>query len=153
MANVKFKSIYTSKISTRSYHIGNFYSIFLALASGTSVAAWAIWSKYPYVWATIVAVSQVLHIIKPHILFIKNDKKFIEQSLLFESLYLEYEELWYENRKENIDSGKIEHKFYELRKKEHDISTKFKDIVCPKFKGLIKLSDTETNRFLQTNYK
>ena len=153
LANIKFKSIYTSKVSTRSYYIGNYYSIFLALASGTSVATWAIWSVYPYVWATIVAISQVLHIVKPHILYIKNDKKFIEQSLLFESLYLDYEKLWYENRKESSNPEEIENRFYELRQKEHEINARFKDVVCPKLKSLINLSDIETNNFLQTNYK
>lgn len=153
LANIKFKCIYTAKVSTRSYHLGNFYSIFLALATASSVATWAIWSKFPYIWAAIVAISQVLHVVKPHIPYIKNDKEFIEQSLLFESLYLEYEKLWYENIKLSANADEIEKKFYELRQKEHEINIRFKHVVCPNFKGLIKQSDIETNNFLITNYK
>ena len=74
LANIKFKCIYTGKVSKRSYHIGNVYSIFLALASATSVTTWAIWDKFPLVWASIVAFSQILHIIKPHIPFVKNNR-------------------------------------------------------------------------------
>jgi len=153
LANIKFKCIYTAKVSKRSYHLGNFYSIFLALASASSVATWAIWAKYPYIWAIIVAISQGLHVAKPHIPYIKNDKEFIEQSLLFEALYLEYEKLWYENLKENAKPDEIEIIFYKLRQKEHEINTRFKHVVCPNFKKLIQISDVETNTFLKTNFK
>ena len=153
LANIKFKCIYTSKVSTRSYHLGNFYSIFLAITSATSVATWAIWQIYPFVWASIVAISQVLHVVKPHIPFIKNDKEFIEQSLLFEALYLDYEKLWFDNFKVSRDNDEIEKQFYDLRRQEHDINTRFKHVVCPNFKNLIKSSDIETNNFLNSNYK
>ncbi len=152
LANIKFKCIYTAKVSKRSYHAGNMYSIFLALASATSVATWAIWNKFPVVWASIVAISQVLHIAKPYIPFVKNDKEFIEQSLLFESLYLSYEKLWFDNRKEDVDENQIEERFYNLRQKEHDINTRFKHVVCPNFKRLIKSSDEEADKYLETNY-
>jgi hypothetical protein len=152
LANIKFKCIYTGKVSKRSYHVGNMYSIFLALTSAASVATWAIWDRFPFVWASIIAFSQVLHIVKPHILFIKNDREFIEQSLLYGALYLSYEKLWYDNRKEEADENQIEARFYNLRKKEHVINTRFKQVVCPIFKRLIKSSDEETNRYLETNF-
>ena len=128
------------------------YSIFLALASGASVATWAIWNNLPLVWASIVGLSQALHIAKPYIPFVKNDKEFIEQSLLFESLYLSYEKLWFDNRKEDVDENQIEERFYNLRQKEHDIKTRFKHVVCPNLKRLIKSSDEEADKYLEINY-
>lgn len=152
LANIKFKNIYTAKVSKCSYQVGNMYSLFLAFASATSVTTWAIWKELPILWASIVGFSQILHIAKPYIPFVKNDKEFIEQSLLFESLYLSYEKLWFDNLKENVDKNQIEEEFYILRQKEHDINTRFKHVVCPNIKRLIKSSDEETDKYLKTNY-
>lgn len=152
LANIKFKAIYTGKVSRCSYNIGNFYSFFLAFASASSVAAWAIWEKLPVVWATIVGISQILIIAKPYIPFVKGDREFADQSLLFDELYLSYEKLWFEYAKHNVDEEQIEKKFYILREKELDINTRFKHVVCPKFKGLIHDADEETNNYLKTNF-
>jgi hypothetical protein len=76
----------------------------------------------------------------------------LEQSLLFELLYLSYEKLWFDNIKENVDKNQIEEEFYILRQKEHDINTRFKHVICPNFKHLIKSSDKETDQYLETNY-
>ena len=53
----------------------------------------------------------------------KNDREFIEQSLLFDSLYLSYEKLWFDTRKVEADENQIEEWFYNLRQKEHEISS------------------------------
>ncbi len=152
LADIKFKSIYLNKVSNRAYHWGNAYSIFLAVASASSVAAWAVWEKYPALWAAIVAISQILHIIKPYMYFIKNDKEFIEMSLLFEGIYLSYEKLWYELQKEDFNSDEAENTFYENRQKELDISKNHKHVVCPNIASLISKADAETNNFLQAHF-
>lgn len=150
LANIKFKAIYTEKVWRRSYHTGNIYSFFLAFASASSVATWAIWEKFPVFWAIIVGISQVLILAKPYIPFTKGEREFSDQSLLFDDLYLSYEKLWYEYKKPNVDEDQIEKKYYILREKELDINTRFKNIVCPKFKSLIHEADNETNTYLQT---
>ncbi|KFO68744.1 hypothetical protein ER57_02005 [Smithella sp. SCADC] len=153
LANIKFKAIYTSKVSRRSYNVGNIYSFFLAVASASSVAAWAIWNKIPIAWAIIVAISQLLIIAKPYIPFVKNDRELADQSLLFDELYLSYEKLWFEYAKQNVNGDQFETELYRLREKEHEINVRFKHVVCPNFKGIIKLADEETNIFLQTHFK
>ena len=152
LANIKFKATYTGKVSRRSYNIGNIYSFFLAFASASSVAAWALWEKIPLVWATIVVISQILVIAKPYLPFVKGDREFADQSLLFDELYLSYEKLWFEYAKHNVGEELIEKKFYILREKELDIHTRFKHIICPKFKKLIHEADKETNTYLQTHF-
>jgi len=111
-----------------------------------------MWDKFPELWASIVVISQILHIAKPYIPFIKNYREFNEMSLLYDSLYLLYEKLWFDYRKTNKDSKQIEKAFYSLRRKEHEISKRFKHIICPIMKGMIKESDNETDIILKTNY-
>ena len=60
--------------------------------------------------------------------------------------------MWFDNIKENVDKNQIEEEFYILRQKEHDINTRFKHVVCPNIKRLIKSSDEETDKYLKTNH-
>ena len=152
LANIKFRSVYTAKVSRRSHNIGNGYSFFLSFASASSVAAWAVWEAAPYFWACIVAVSQVLHIAKPYLPYSKGSRDFIEMSLLYEAIVLEYEKLWYDNRKEARDEELLEKRYNNLRQKEHNVDKRFKHVVCPEFKGLINKADVETNNFLNNNF-
>ena len=152
LANIRFKALYTAQVSRRAYYVGNAYSFFLAFAAASSVSAWAIWEKYPVVWASIVAISQVLHIAKPYVPFIGRDREFMEMSLQFELLYLAYEKLWFDYAKDDHDEDVMEKTFYGCRKKELDISSRFKHIVCPEIKSLMAKSDAETNKYLGDNF-
>ena len=152
LANIKFKAIYTSACSKLSGHIGNTYSFFLALASATSVATWAIWEQYPKLWACIIGVSQVLLIAKPYIPFIKNDKEYLEMSFEFEALYLAYEKLWYEFEYKKRNISKIDHDFYEYREKEIQIERMHKQVHCPELKFLIRKSNDEARKALNLNF-
>lgn len=153
LANIKFKAFYTCHLSRRAYYIGNAYSFFLAFASAASVSTWALWEKYPAIWATIVAVSQVLHVAKPYIPFIKGDRELMEISLQYELLYLNYEKLWFDHQKSNCNKITVENTFYKYRNKELDINTRYKHVICPEITSLIAKADAETNNFLVANFK
>lgn len=54
-----YLEIYQSKDQTKL----RYFSIFLAVTSSSSIAAWAIWQKVSWLWAGIIAASQVLNAI------------------------------------------------------------------------------------------
>jgi hypothetical protein len=103
-------------------------------------------------WASVVGVSQFLHIAKPYVPFIKHEKEYRDMSLLYESLYLAYERLWYDFSKGVVDSEKLEETFFNLRKQEHNLSTRFKHVICPEYKSLILKADEQTNKFIENNF-
>ncbi len=49
----------------KSESIDRFLKIVLAIASSSSIGAWAIWNEYSWVWAGIIAFSQVITEITP----------------------------------------------------------------------------------------
>ena len=112
LSNIKFKALYTYEWSRKATFFGNVYSLFLALTSSGCVAAWAFWQDNPNVWASIVTFAQVLHIAKPYIPLIRNDKSFLEMSFGFEALYLQYEKLFYELDAGRITEEDVEEAFY-----------------------------------------
>jgi hypothetical protein len=39
-------------------------NIFLAVTSSSSICGWAIWNKYSFIWAIIIAASQLINVVK-----------------------------------------------------------------------------------------
>src|SRR3954470_19541033 len=86
LANIRFKGIYCQHCSNFSGTCSTVLSLFLALTSTGSVAAWAIWKDYPNVWGLIIALSQVAQVAKPLIPFIGADKHYMETAFEFDRL-------------------------------------------------------------------
>ena len=152
MANVKFMAIYAYKCSNLSGSVGRIYSFVLAFASASSVATWVIWKQYPVLWALIVGIAQVLHIAKPYIFFIKNETEFLEYYFDFNTLYLEYERLWYDFEDERADEETVRNRFNALREKELQIVRSHKQTHCPKLKWLLDQAQAETDAALKLNF-
>jgi len=152
MANIKFKAVYTGECSRRADLIGRWYSCFLAFASASSVAAWTIWKTIPDLWAGVVGFGQVLHLVKPYLPLIKNDKEFLEMSFAFESLYLEYERFWVAFDDDRIPNEEAEARFYVLREKEVEIEKMHKHVHCPRFQKLIAKADQDAKTALSLNF-
>lgn len=152
LINSKFKALYMCLCSEKADNIGRLYSIALSLGSASSVAAWAVWKEYPYVWAIIVGFAQLLHIIKPYIPFIGNDKEYLEMSFRFEELYIDYNKLWKSYEREEVNDKKAGDKLSELYKKEIEIEKSNKKTPCPNFKRLSKKARTQLDTFLKLHY-
>ncbi len=60
---LKEKRIYVYYLDAEaecSYIVDKAVKIYCALSSSTSIAAWAVWSQYSFVWAALIAVSHVI---------------------------------------------------------------------------------------------
>lgn len=152
MANTKFKAIYTCECSRLADRTGRAYSFFLSFASASSVAAWAVWQQLPGLWAGIIAVSQVLHIAKPYLPFMKHDKDFLEMCFNFDYLYLDYERLWVAYDDDRLTDEDAEKKFYVLRERELKIEQAHKQTQCPRFKRLIAKAEQDAKTALALNF-
>ena len=64
---VNVRSVYLEKLLKHNETTDRYINIFLAIASSTSIAGWALWNKYIYVWTAIIALSQVINAILPYL--------------------------------------------------------------------------------------
>lgn len=152
MANIKFKAIYLDECSRMADKVGRAYSLFLSFASASSVATWVVWEKMPLLWAAIVTIAQMFHLAKPYLLFMKNDKDFLEMSFEFESLYLEYERLWVAYDDGRLQGKEAEDRFYALREKEAGIEKAHKQLHCPRLNRLIIKAELQAKAALALNF-
>lgn len=152
LANLKFKAIYCQKYSSLAGFWGGTFSVFLALTSTGSVAAWAIWNKYPFLWAIIVGLAQVLQLAKPHLPFLGADRDLLERSFEFERLYLDAECLWQDVEAERISDDKAERRLYASKNKVLEIEKEHRRTPCREFAFLIKKAEKETLSLLALDF-
>ena len=60
MVQIKAWIFYLDIYAENSYKWDRRINMYGAIASSSSIAAWAIWKEWSYVWAVIIAISQVL---------------------------------------------------------------------------------------------
>jgi len=87
-----------------------------AIASSAGIAAWVIWKQYAFVWAAIIAASQVAVALKDVFTFAKKHKAASEHALVLAGLFIDVQLEW-----ENIYSGRysdeeIMKRLHQLRK-------------------------------------
>jgi hypothetical protein len=91
-----------------------------AIASSVSIAAWAIWQRYSFVWGCIIAASQIADALKEVFPFTKKHKAASEHAITLDTLFIDAQLEW-----DAIFSGKytneqISTRLHKLRKLQHD---------------------------------
>lgn len=152
LIDTKFKGYCLSFLVDKFQKWDRNINIFLALASSTSIAAWAIWEVNPMIWAAIIALSQVMTVVKPYFPYFKYVKELNTKSSQVDLLNIEFERLWYklEHRKITTDEG-VEI-YFDLRKQMTDVF-KFSDDTIFDVKSNIEQKSNERMKvFLKNNY-
>jgi hypothetical protein len=122
-----------------------------AIASSGSIAAWALWKDYAFVWGAIIAASQVLDALKDVFPFTKKHKaaRHIQSHLAAFSSTL--------NWRENIFSGRysddqIMNRRHKLMKLQHDAErTTFPDGLATK-EPLFAQAQRDAKDYFQATY-
>lgn len=76
--------------------------IFMALASSASIGAWVIWKELSILWAAIIALSQVISAISPHLPFKERLKSYSAILHELEEVFIQAESRW-----PDIASGRL----------------------------------------------
>lgn len=72
-----------------------------AVASSVSIAGWAVWHNLGFVWASVIAASQIADALKDVFPFAKQHKAAGELATILENLFIDAQLEW-----DNIFSGK-----------------------------------------------
>jgi hypothetical protein len=98
--------------------------ILRAIASSGSIAAWAVWQQYAFVWGVIIAASQLADALKDVFPFIRTHKAASEHTVVLNSMFIDAQLEW-----ENIFLGRytdeqISTRRGKLMKLQHDAERK-----------------------------
>lgn len=129
-------------------------SIFLALASSTSIAAWAIWKDQQMIWACIIAVSQIISAVKPFLPYKQRLLAIFDLNDKIQELALECEKGWFDVSEGELTDREIHDKHIELRNKSLAAEKRsLKGITLPRQKNILKSAEIEADVYLRNNYQ
>jgi len=96
-------------------------NVFLAVTSSSSICGWAIWNKFGFIWALIIAGSQLVSAIKQFLPYKTRFKAISGILREFEDLLTYYEMKWFDVAEGNLTNEEINKLQYEMRSKKTKI--------------------------------
>jgi hypothetical protein len=123
-----------------------------AVASSGSIAAWAVWREYAFVWGAIIALAQVVDALKDVFPFSKTHKAASEHSIGLGSIFIDAQLEW-----EGIFSGRytdeqIAGRRHKLMKLQHDAERhNFPNGLATKA-ALFRESEEEAESYFESMY-
>jgi len=126
--------------------------ILKAIASNGGIAAWVVWREYAFLWAAIIAASQLADALKEVFPFTKTHKAASEHTVALNSIFIDAQFEW-----ENIFSGKypdeqISNRRHKLMKLQHDAERKAFPAGLPVKEKLFAAAQSEAKEYFTTMY-
>ena len=88
----------------------------LAISSSSSISAWAIWHQFSWIWALIIAISQVISTIKTFLPYKSRVKSYSSLLIDLEQIFLKAEYKWHDISEGLLTSSEINELRFEIRK-------------------------------------
>lgn len=154
MQNSKFKEFYINLLLETFQKRERTINIFLVIVTSTSISAWAIW-KFDYLqwlWAIIIAVSQIISLIKPYLNYSKYAKELNEKSFLLQTLNVEYEKLWLSYKFEKITNEQAFEKAFDLKNTLTKGLNFSEDIIISENKEIFSKAKEKLAHYLKNNF-
>lgn len=153
MVQLKAWIFYIDEYINISYKWDRRINVFVAITSSSSIAAWAIWNRYSFLWALLIAISQVIVAIKPHLPFSKRIEILSRVSALLQTLFNKADYQWYKTSNGDLSESEINDILFDLKRQyletvEKELST----ISLPEKEALKKIADSKADSFFQNGY-
>lgn len=153
MVQIKASIYYLDIYAEKSYKWDRRINVYGAIASSSSIAAWAIWKEFSYAWAFIIAISQVLTAIKDFLPFgrqLKLLRPFIDDMKI---LYIKMEYDWYKIAEGELTENEINKLIFSYKKEFASIENKnLKEEVLLENSSYMEEADQKTNRYFANNF-
>jgi hypothetical protein len=123
-----------------------------AVASAGGIAAWAVWKQYAYVWACIIAASQVVDALKNVFPFYKRRGAPSRWSRTLNRLFVEAQRDWDAISGGRCTNAQIRRLSHQLRLKKERAEAKYIPHGLAMREDLFEKAQLEANRFFAARY-
>ena len=141
-------SILRHKYQTRDRWI----NIILAISSSSSIATWAVWDDYDFVWGGIIVVSQVINAVKHLFPYKKSSKAINQASQKLDLITIEYELLWNDLQYQNITIQKAFNQHINLKRKVSELLNFSDEIILKASKKEEEKANKSMRNFLNSDF-
>ncbi len=150
MTGYRFTLYYLDEHFFRYTRYDRYITIFLAIASSTAIANWAIWQTFDLLWGVIIGLSQLMTVVNQFLPYKKRVQQIAAMRAKLSALYVEIESLWNKVDNEQLPEEEINTKCYNFIKKWTKIEDDFfKDDCLPEPQILIDRADRKKNDYFE----
>ncbi|NLB36196.1 MAG: hypothetical protein GX824_02680 [Clostridiales bacterium] len=154
LTQYKFALFYLDAHFSRCVNIERFIKILLSLCSSASVASWAIWKEIGFVWAIIIAASQVISVINEFLPYKKRISEIAELKSRLTPIYFEAEKDWLPISSGELSEEEVNERYYKYMKAWTDTYYKFfVDDSLPKKTSCVNYAEREKNKYFELIFK
>ena len=153
MVQLKAWIFYLDLYEEDSYKWDKKINIFSAVASSTSIAAWAIWNQFSYLWSVIIAVSQVLNAIKSFLPYHNRMKAIIPFMEDLKFLYNKIEYNWFKVASGDLTEVEINELLFSFKNEFTNIENKnLKEETLLENEVFKEKADKRTDTYFENNF-
>jgi len=117
LIQLKIQILYLAGYEMESKKVDKTFKVFLAIASSGSIAAWAIWQPLQFIWATIIAASQLLSAIKDLLPYQRRVEKISALGAELGDLFIFAESSWYSVAEGELSDVQIHRLVIEVKRR------------------------------------
>lgn len=149
----KMQCIYLNLYHMKTEGIDRNINVFLAIASSSSIGAWAIWSEYRIVWSCVIAASQVITATKQFLPFQRRLSALGGVSHDLARLVIAIEHDWFDVSEGVLSSAQTQKKLTAYRTQVVDLTHKhFDKHSLPTDGKLLTLAQEQAASYFKANY-
>jgi hypothetical protein len=126
--------------------------IFLVLATASSISAWVIWEKIPFLWSGIIAISQIISLVKPHFPLSDYILELHSKHKIAIDLNYQLEELYFKYQHKFITEKIAIKTYFSLKEKQKLIFDFSRKIILSDNKKIKKRVEESMKIFLKSEY-
>lgn len=152
LCDLKFKGYYIALLIEKYQKRERTLNIILAIASSGSIAAWAVWQELPFMWGGIIALSQIITVIKPYLPYAKYVKELNPKCTKVDYLNLEFQMLFYRIQEDKINEESAEEVYQKLSEETLKVLNFSDELILSSDKNIERGANTKMYYFLKTKY-
>lgn len=122
---LKVHSLYLGEYLQSTTKIDRGINMFLAVTSSSSICGWAIFKEFAFFWGAIIALSQLLNAVKPHLPYSKRLKSLHGITNEMDALCIAMETKWFDVSEGKLEIEEIHKLRMSIKKKKREISHKY----------------------------
>lgn len=136
----------------KSEGIDRFLKVVLAITSSSSIGAWVIWNEYSWVWAGIIAFSQVITAITPFLPYKSRIKAYSSLLHELEELMIRAEFKWHSISDGRLTATEINKARFEIRASKQKSLKKYISTTIPTDGKLHEQAEETASEYLTNFY-
>lgn len=150
---IKSWTFYLNIYADNSYRWQRRIDCYTAITSSSSIALWAIWKKYSFIWAIFIALSQIVNAIKVYLPFSKR-LEFINPFINdLQTLFNNMDYKWFQVANGELSENEINEALHLYKNKFLQLEQKYlKGNVLPENCEYLKRADEKAIAYFNSNY-